>query len=238
MNSFQELTLSLHATGFLFVEGDYLAELIGIDLSSFVPIFSKFGHSAPLDEHVLPALRHRKHDKLVFLPWTGDLFKLPIPCYYRDLPTWPQVGRNYCGLNSEAYECNELLKLIAADVALCPFSVIDRCYPIEIGINLIKIVATTDSPGVSPPNKPHRDGERYSAIHLIARDDVQGGRSMIVDDAENRLWEGQLINSLDTLFVDDIKVLHHVEETQVSVGSSIGFRMVLIVDMTPMRGVR
>ena len=193
---------------------------------------------APLDPYVQPPTRFRRHDKLVYLPWSRDLVLLPLPCYYRDLPQWPTGGRTFSGLGTALYGSDAFRELIAADLFRCPFGDIERCFPIEVGVNLIKIRATPEQCGFSHPDKPHRDGERYVAIHLLERFQVTGGDNAVFDDAGALLWRGLLADRFDTLLVDDVRVLHQVERVHVLPPADEGFRTVLIIDMTPMRAFR
>ena len=188
-----------------------------------------------LDTHGGPGItRFKRHDKLVYLPWSGYISRLPLPCYYRDLPSWPALGRQYVGLGDDVLKSHAFAQLIERDVRACPMSAVDGSYPIELGINLIRVQAANQMTG-SSPNEPHRDGERYIVIHLIRRHNIVGGENGIWSDVGNCLWTGVLHNPFDSLFVDDVRLMHHIGPIAIGSVSQAGFRDVLIVDITPMR---
>jgi hypothetical protein len=221
--------------GYALVASKVLYESIPSSLEFLIEILVKLGMDAPLDVHVEPATRSRLHDKLVLLPWNRTLVRLPLLCYYRDLSVWPQQGRQYQSLGKSFLQSSELIDLLLFDLSLCPVSEVDLCYPIEVGLNLIKISASPIQNGISPPNRPHQDGESFVLIHLIERCNVVGGESQTFDLDGTRLWEGTLVEPFDTLVLDDNCVLHHVGETSVAQQSEQGHRTVLVVDLSPMR---
>lgn len=193
--------------------------------------------SAPRDDHIPFPSRFRLHDKLVLLPWSGVIQRLPLPCYYRDLERLPESGRQYESFGSSLLHSSELSRLLLADLSLCPFSAIDFCYPVEVGLNLIRIVATPEQPGVSPPNKLHQDGEAFVIIHLLERNGIQGGESLVAMPDETPLWRGLLREPFDTLIVDDTRLFHHVDAMRTDPASRCGSRTVLVIDFSPMRSI-
>jgi hypothetical protein len=230
MDSGSAVSTLISAQGFAVVIGREMASapsLLAGSLSSLLD-------DAPLDAHVAHPTRFRLHNKLVYLPWNGYLSRLPLPCYYRDLPTWTDFGRFYASIGIGLLSSHAFAKLIEGDFLACQMSIIYKSYPVEIGINLIRIKASEQIAGVSPSNKPHRDGERFIIPQMFCRQNVIGGENSIWTDSGDCVWKGVLREPLDTLFVDDMRLLHHVEPISIEFGFQEGFRDVLIVDATPM----
>jgi hypothetical protein len=153
--------------------------------------------------------------------------------------------RRYMPLPEDLWNSELLRELILFDrdlVLLDDLWANARRSPIAVGVHLIRMIARPGKPAAPSPSVPHQDGEPFTCIHLIDRQGVQGGLSQIfrnvphngVNRAGELMTEVVLANIFDTLVVWDKEVFHHVTALDVSDGSQVGTRDVLIVDFTPL----
>ena len=73
-----------------------------------------------------------------------------------------------------------------------------------------RIEAAAGTPGFPTPEGVHHDGVDFVLIAMIARTNLEGGETVIEDDAGNRLAQFVLRDPLDTAMVDDPRVMHGV----------------------------
>ena len=73
-----------------------------------------------------------------------------------------------------------------------------------------RIEAAAGAPGFPTPEGVHHDGVDFVLIAMIARNNLEGGETVIEDDAGNRLAQFVLRDPLDTAMVDDPRVMHGV----------------------------
>lgn len=194
----------------------------------------------PLDQYAPDRTRYRRHSRFVQLPWDGYLTHRPVHGYYQDKALNPVNGgvvRKFADLSPTMRQNEFLLQLIQFDLEHLPFAENDLQYPLDVGVHVIKIVARPGKPGVSSPNCLHKDGEPYTAIHLLSREDITGGESLVADNTKRSLFEVTLQDTLDSLIVRDSDVYHHVNPINVLPDREEGFRVVLLIDFTPMKPI-
>lgn len=73
-----------------------------------------------------------------------------------------------------------------------------------------RIEAAAGMPGFPTPEGVHHDGVDCVLIAMIARTNLDGGETVIEDDAGNRLAQFMLKDPLDTALLDDPRVMHGV----------------------------
>src|SRR5262249_52591337 len=88
--------------------------------------------------------------------------------------------------------------------------------------------------GVALPPRPHKDGEKVTAIILLARHNITGGKNWIYDNDFEPLFGVTLSDVLDMAAVNDAKVHHHVQPVHVLPGEAEGWRTVLLIDFSPL----
>ena len=194
----------------------------------------------PLDQYCESGNRHRRHSRYVLLPWLNLLEARPISHYLQDRelnPTDGGVMRTFERLSGEM-EANTFLRaMILFDFSNTPFEKAIGSTPVDVGVHMIRMVARPGLPGVSSPNRLHKDGEPFTFIHLIERHGITGGESLVADNDKRPLVRKTLDDRLDTVTVSDKDVYHHVEPIEVAPGESEGYRDVLLIDFTPMHPV-
>ncbi len=191
----------------------------------------------PLDQYCEAGNRYRRHSRYVLLPWIQLLEPRPISHYIQDRELNPEDGgvvRAFERL-SETLEANAFLReMILFDFSNTTFGEELRSMPMDVGVHAIRYVASRDVPGVSSPNRLHKDGEPFTFVHLIDRCGVTGGESLVTDNDKHLLEMLTLIDRLDTVAVSDEDVYHQVKPIEVTPGESEGHRDVLLIDFTPL----
>lgn len=194
----------------------------------------------PPDQYCKSGNRYRRHSRYVLLPWLSLLEPRPISQYIQDRelnPTDGGVIRTFERL-SKAMEANSFLReMIFFDFFNTPFDKAIWSTPVDVGVHAIRYVARPGLPGVSSPNRLHKDGEPFTFIHLIERHGITGGDNLVTDNDKRPLVRLTLTDRLDTVIISDKDVYHQVEPVEVAPGEPEGYRDVLLIDFTPMHPV-
>lgn len=98
----------------------------------------------------------------------------------------------------------------------------------DIYVHQIRITSVPGHIGKPAPEGVHQDDVEFFAVHLLARENCSGGDSEIYDLDHRRIRTLRLERELDTLLVDDKRVLHGVVPIQ-ALGEQRAFRDVLII---------
>ncbi|MFI9240496.1 2OG-Fe dioxygenase family protein [Streptomyces sp. NPDC053079] len=109
-----------------------------------------------------------------------------------------------------------------------PRAGIDTC-----GVHQIRVTATGDTEGHPTPEGIHRDGHSYVAQVLIRRENVRGAESCLYDLRERPLHRASLTEPLESIVLDDRRVLHGVSPLLPAPGARRGVRDMLLVDFFP-----
>ncbi len=194
----------------------------------------------PSDQYCESGNRYRRHSRYVLLPWMNLLESRPISEYIQDRELNPTDGgiiRTFERL-SKAMEANAFLReMILFDFFNTTFEKAIWSTPVDVGVHAIRYVARSGLPGVSSPNRLHKDGEPFTFLHMIERHGITGGENLVTDNEKRPLVRMTLTDCLDTIAVSDADVYHQVEPIEVAPGESEGYRDVLLIDFTPMHPV-
>ncbi|MCA6096052.1 2OG-Fe dioxygenase family protein [Streptomyces sp. SCA3-4] len=106
-----------------------------------------------------------------------------------------------------------------------PRTGIDTC-----GVHQIRITATAGAEGHPTPEGIHRDGHCYVAQVLIRRENVRGAESCLYDLRRRPLHRTVLTAPLETIVLDDRRVLHGVSPLRPAPQARTGLRDMLLVD--------
>ncbi len=112
-----------------------------------------------------------------------------------------------------------------------PRAGVDTC-----GVHQIRITATADTEGHPAPEGVHRDGHHFVAQVLIRRENVAGGESCLYHPGERPgerpvpVHRASLTAPLETIVLDDRRVLHGVSPIRPTPGAARGVRDMLLVD--------
>jgi hypothetical protein len=116
---------------------------------------------------------------------------------------------------------------------------------LRLGVHMIRLSASRDKPARASPPHPHRDGDAYTAIVPIARENIIGGDSEIYTahrGADGQLECGALLFKAalaagSAMVVQDGSVFHDVSEVQVQDTRYVGYRDVILIDINVMTAV-
>jgi hypothetical protein len=237
-------TAELHSRGYAHIPA---AELhMSDDTASSLPAFQQAFENLRSDG----VNRKRAYLRLVMLPSDVELDlsygsrAVLGSDYLQGLDHNPEAGgqvRQFAPLDVFTRANSLLRAIVAADARLCRMSSVwpaSSNYPMQVGVHLIRLMATPDQPGVGVPDQPHKDSEPFTFIHLVNRHGVEGGDTEIFangsDGPGELLFRAALQHPLDTAVVYDPAVWHYVRPVTVAPGYRIGWRDVLLVDFAPM----
>ena len=149
-----------------------------------------------------------------------------------------EEARKFQPVPNEILSNNLITSLVLHDFKNSPLHEYASTIPMEVGIHFIRMKATVDAPGISVPNRLHKDGEPCTWIHLINRDGVSGGENIITDNTKtNILCNEAMLKPLDSIGIVDDLVWHQVKPVHVDGHGKVGFRDVILIDFTPMFAV-
>jgi hypothetical protein len=195
-------------------------------------------HYLPADSYCEERTRFRRLSRFTFLPWQGRLVLSPPVPYQQSNTLNPDANgaaRKFASLTPQMAHNKFLHQLIRADFSVLPFDAADIVYPFDCGVHIVRMEARPDADGSSSPDCLHKDGEPFTFVHLLQREDVIGGESVIADNDKNILFEATLCEPLDSIVVRDEAVYHQVRRVKVLEGKARGIRTALLIDFTPMK---
>ncbi|MGW1073742.1 2OG-Fe dioxygenase family protein [Streptomyces sp. NPDC002537] len=155
----------------------------------------------------------------------GRLTPLPHAAFFQH-----GTGRLFAPLDGAVAAGEALRALVSAlhERLPGPRDGIDTC-----GVHQIRVTATADAEGHPAPEGIHRDGHAYVAQVLIRRQDVRGAESCLYDLRERPVHRALLAAPLETIILDDRRVLHGVSPIRPVPGAGSGVRDMLLVDFFP-----
>lgn len=102
----------------------------------------------------------------------------------------------------------------------------------NIRLHPYRILAREGAPGQPTPEGLHRDGVDYIVSMLVARRNVNGGRTTVTDTRGAPLSTLTLQGAMSTLIADDAKTMHEVTAIEPQVRGKPAWRDVLVVAFT------
>jgi hypothetical protein len=100
----------------------------------------------------------------------------------------------------------------------------------EVRIHQIRIVASVQEPGLPAPEGIHQDGTDFLTLHLVRRHNIVGGDTTIYDLNRQPLQRYIMRETLDSLILEDPRIMHGVTPVHCADGQSLGIRDLLGVD--------
>jgi hypothetical protein len=92
-----------------------------------------------------------------------------------------------------------------------------------------RIRADMGTPGLPTPEGLHRDGVDHIVTMMVRRRNVEGGATLVTDEARRRLWEHTLGEPMDLHLADDLRTMHAVTPIVCATPRLQAFRDVLVV---------
>lgn len=211
----------------------------------------------PLDPHCPSRNRFRKLAWVLVVPGSSEI--VPLSCgrdpktgeaiseFYQRSELNPEDGdvvRQFAPIARELLDNASLRRLILFDLALLSWWS-ERSKPLLCGLHFIKHVAVPGCDAAASPDCLHRDGQPFTAAHLIESTHADGGEIFIAPafyahrkpsdvPPEDILARFTLRKALDSYIVKDVQVAHYVTPVRVKPGYDRGWRTILLVDFTPL----
>ncbi|MEU4211895.1 2OG-Fe dioxygenase family protein [Streptomyces sp. NPDC026206] len=200
--------------------------------------FTESWNDLPADPHLGTATpyRFRRYGRFRIL---GDrLERLPHTAFFQERAVNRVnggVSRMFAPLD-DAVAAGPALRTVVRtlwDRLPGPRTGIDTC-----GVHQIRVTATPDAEGHPAPEGVHQDGHCYVGQVLIRRENVRGAESCLYDLRQRPVHRALLTEPLETIVLDDRRVLHGVSPLLPAPGARMGVRDMLLVDFLPGDGGR
>lgn len=104
----------------------------------------------------------------------------------------------------------------------------------KVYVHLIRIAGCADRSGKPTPEGLHQDGHHFVAQVLVARENVTGAESRVLDPKGRLILATTLQAPLDSLLVNDRTVFHEVTELHCLNAATLAWRDMLLIDFNPL----
>jgi len=162
--------------------------------------------------------------------------EIPVPqaktTYFQSIEDNSYAGgivRDFSPLLPEIFENTFLLALIMHD-----FNQVSRGFYLKsqciVGVHQMRVIAAEGFCGHPTPEGIHRDGHDFNVIHLVSRENIVGGKSRIYDNNKILLASSCLCNNLDSIYLDDKRVLHDVSPILQATPALSGHRDIMTIN--------
>lgn len=178
--------------------------------------------------------RLRRYGHCFYLPTNHAIVPLPHAPYSQSVEDNGFAGgiaRIFEPLHDHTFGNDFLQALIRFSFSQFSFADLSMAnQPWDIGVHLIRTVATRDQIGKPTPEGIHHDGLNFTSIHLIRRQNAQGGVTTICDNKGRPIEKFMLSVPLDSILIEDPRVMHGVSALTPEDPSRDAIRDVLIFD--------
>jgi hypothetical protein len=211
----------------------------------------------PADPHAPTANRYRRYSNAILLPWCRKLEWMPnrqAPTgpyteYYQEAefnPEFPAMVRRMPPLEDWLKHDALLHDIIWHDFDLTFWTEVQLIRPFVVGVHFVKLLAAEPgSRAVSSPNHLHQDGEPFTFVHLVARENAVGATTVVADpscsgsmpeDVDGAKVHAvfELQEPLESYGVHDMAVSHYVSALEHGPEDQPGVRAALLIDFTPL----
>ena len=177
--------------------------------------------------------RLRRYGRYYWSPADDQLTALPQEPYFQPKDENPYAGgiaRNFAPLLPDTVHNPFLRELVRSTFACLPVPGNREGKTWEVRIHQIRIVALPEEPGRPAPEGIHHDGTDFLTLHLVRRHNVAGGESTIYDLERKPIWRDTMRETLDSLILEDPRVMHGVTPVHSADGRTLATRDMLGVD--------
>ncbi len=230
-----------------------------LDYTKELNTLQQFYRALPADRYEPESLRYRRHSRGVYLPWEDKLSWLPNlhDDHYGDVIDYDmkgynaeflQVARQFPAIPQDILNNSLVQTVIQHDLQQTLWLQNFSKMPLNVGVGCVMLkVEKPEDEAISTPNTLHQDGGEvsFTFIHLICRDNVNGGINYIApprcvgllpEELSTKLLlsEFTLQQPLDSFVVHNARVSHHVSSVRQANTSHTGERGILIVAVSPL----
>lgn len=159
------------------------------------------------------SFRERRYGRYAYHPKSGRLHLLNHKPYFQSANTNQYAGgiaRKVAPLTPNFCSNPLLADLVAFDFACFPTDLAWRADWWFIACHMFRIIGRPNELGEPTPEGVHRDDIDFGTMHLMRRDNAEGGLSRIHNEDRSIRAEICLQNPMDTLFWADRQILHSV----------------------------
>ena len=177
--------------------------------------------------------RRRRYGRYCWLPAKDELSPLPAEPYFQ-----PESENSYAGGVARAFAPlrpdtvgNPLLGALArVTFAQLPLSAERAVQSWEVRVHQVRIIASPEQPGEPAPEGIHQDGTDFLTLHLVRRDNIEGGETTIYDLDRRPLASYTMREPMDSFIFEDPRILHGVTTVHPADGVTAGIRDLLGLD--------
>jgi hypothetical protein len=141
------------------------------------------------------------------------------------------VPRRYSPLPIALADSPGVRKLIAHHLQYLPWSHAGKTF--SINMHVMRFAAAPDRPCDTSPPGLHKDGEKYLAIHLLARCGAGGGELVIADNDKRELERFTMREAGECYAFDDDRIWHMLTPVTALEGNDFAYRDTLAFDLLP-----
>jgi len=177
--------------------------------------------------------RLRRYGRYSWSPAHDVLEPLPNEAYFQPDDENPYAGgiaREFAPLLPATVHNPFLHALVRSTFACLPLASDRQGQAWEVRIHQIRIVASAEEPGLPAPEGTHQDGTDFLTLHLVRRHNIAGGESSIYDLNRQPMDRYTMRASLDSLILEDPRIMHGVTPVHSADGRTLGTRDILGVD--------
>ena len=206
------------------------------------PAWMELSHSfnnLPLDSYLIDGgqYRRRRYGRFIVTAKSGELKQLPNTGF---LQQSEEVNRLYQGkvryfepIETATASNRFLATLIVSDLDVFPICTYDNSASWCIDVHQVRICCTPDTQGLPTPEGVHHDGQAFVAMHLIRRSNVAGGISTLYSSDCDPIDSVELELPMDSVFVDDSRVMHAVSSITPTRMGQDAIRDMLLLNFNP-----
>jgi hypothetical protein len=177
--------------------------------------------------------RLRRYGRFRWSAVEDDLTAIPNEPYFQPREENSYAGgiaRSFAPLVPDTVANSFLHALVRSTFACLPVAGDWLRHAWEVRIHQIRIVALPGEPGLPAPEGIHQDGTDFLTLHLVRRRNVEGAETTIYDLQRRPIWQDTMREPLDSLILEDPRILHGVTPVHSADGRTPGTRDMLGVD--------
>lgn len=177
--------------------------------------------------------RLRRYGRYSWSAIDNTLAPLPYEPYFQPEEENAYAGgitRDFAPLLAETVHNPFIHALVRSTFACLPLDREKQESTWEVRIHQIRIVATPEEPGLPAPEGIHQDGTDFLTLHLVHRRNVVGAETTIYDLTRKPIQRYIMREALDSLIIQDERVMHGVTPVYCANRQAPGIRDLLGVD--------
>jgi hypothetical protein len=185
--------------------------------------------------------RRRRYGRFYWRPAEDVLVALPHEPYFQSQEENAYAGgivRTFAPLLPETARNPFLPALVRCTFACLPIAGEKQKATWEVRIHQIRIVASPEQPALPAPEEIHQDATDFLTLHLVQRRNIVGGETSIFDLDQQTIGNYTMRAPLDSLILEDPRIMHGVTPVQSADGRTPGTRDLLGVDFIHSPGLQ